>query len=72
MLWSRAETVVKVVDEILTAPPSIRVRSDAPVTASQASRHRKPQPGLRTTAGDVASPFREPPAAAPPANTERR
>jgi hypothetical protein len=39
-LRSRAETVVKVVDEILTGPTRLRVRSTAPVMASQTSRHR--------------------------------
>lgn len=72
ILVSLAETVVKVVDEILAEPPRVRVHPAAPMWASPTPRHRKPQPRVPPTARDVSWAPQEPPSAALPDDTERR
>ena len=69
-LWSRAETVVKVVDEILTEPGRVQIRPPPSVRTSRTPRHRKPPPAA--PAREPVWPSQEPPTTAPPTDMERR
>ncbi|MBV9845817.1 MAG: hypothetical protein JOZ47_12175 [Kutzneria sp.] len=71
-LWSRAETVVKVVDEILTEPGRVQIRPPPPVRTSRTPRHRKSPPGVAAPAREPVWPSQEPPTTASPTDTERR